>query len=161
MNHDLHCLVYVSSATSEMSSPALELLLRKARMNNSNRGITGVLLYSGGNFMQVLEGPRDAVMDTYHRICLSKLHSGVTELTGEPVPCRQFAGWSMAYSRATWENLMEIQEAFAPGAASTGMELLKNFWSSSRAWVNTRGPATAAQPAHPPRALRAGALRAA
>jgi hypothetical protein len=117
-----------------MSPSALEVLLRKSRMNNSTCGVSGVLLYTGGNFLQVLEGPRHAVMDTYNRIRLSKLHSGVTELISEAAPARQFAGWSMAYTRATWENLVRIQEAFVPNApAATGMDLLKNFWSANRA----------------------------
>jgi hypothetical protein len=142
MNHDLHCLVYVSSSTCEMSPTGLEQLLRKARLSNSSCAITGVLLYSGGNFMQVLEGPRPAVMDTYSRIRLSKLHRDVIELTSEAAPCRQFAGWSMAYSRATWDSVLRIQEAFSPdGPQHAGMDLLQNFWLSSRAAAHTRPPA--------------------
>jgi hypothetical protein len=49
-------LVYVSSATKPFSPDELSELLAQARVDNAALGITGMLLYSNGNFMQVLEG---------------------------------------------------------------------------------------------------------
>ena len=133
MTQDLHCIAYVSSAKAAMSPPQLEKLLRDARLNNSTRAVTGVLLYAQGNFMQVLEGSRDRVTDTFRRIRHSRLHGGIIELANEAVQFRQFEGWSMAYCGATWENLMQFQAAFQPDAsASGGVDLLKQFWSGSR-----------------------------
>jgi len=51
-------LVYVSSATELFSDTQLENLLLRSRQNNSTLGITGMLLYKDGNFMQCLEGPK-------------------------------------------------------------------------------------------------------
>jgi Sensors of blue-light using FAD. len=48
-------LVYVSSATRPFSREDLRVLLETCRKNNAELGVTGMLLYKDGNFMQ---GPR-------------------------------------------------------------------------------------------------------
>ncbi len=54
-------LVYVSSAVRPFSRVDLDDLLATSRANNARVGITGMLLYKDGNFMQVLEGDEEAV----------------------------------------------------------------------------------------------------
>jgi hypothetical protein len=49
-------IVYVSSALKPFSKTDLLTLLEKSRENNTSLGISGMLLYKDGNFMQVLEG---------------------------------------------------------------------------------------------------------
>ena len=49
-----HEIVYVSSATRPFQEAELQDLLLKARENNARLGVTGMLLYIGGNFMQLL-----------------------------------------------------------------------------------------------------------
>ena len=56
---DLDSLVYVSSAVKLLRPEEIEYLLTRARERNEEYGITGVLLYIGGNFMQYIEGPAD------------------------------------------------------------------------------------------------------
>jgi hypothetical protein len=139
MNTDLHCIAYVSSARRELSHAQLEVLLRKARLNNSTHAITGILLYSGGNFLQVLEGPTHTVMPAYNRIRLSALHGDLIELSSQAVQARQFAGWSMAHVNVTWESLMRIQAAFHPDLDhATAIVLLKDYWSANRSGVRVR-----------------------
>ena len=108
---DLHRLLYVSSAVSRMPPAALESLLTDARARNGSNGITGLLLYADGDFMQLLEGPRDQVLDTYSRIERSRLHRGLIALMNSSTKERIFSGWSMAYSQATWGQLTEVQNA--------------------------------------------------
>jgi hypothetical protein len=143
----LHSIAYVSSARTEIPAAKLELLLRKARLYNSTHGITGVLLYSGGNFLQFLEGPTHAVMQAYHRIRLSPLHGDLIELISEPTPSRHFAGWSMAHRSISWENLMRVQAAFQPDLAQgTGVRMLKEYWSARRGTQQLRKPRPAPAP---------------
>jgi hypothetical protein len=51
-------LVYFSSATKECTKPELQKLLDEARKKNTKLGVTGMLLYKDGNFMQVLKARR-------------------------------------------------------------------------------------------------------
>ncbi len=61
-------LVYVSSATRPFSGEDLRALLATCRKNNAELGVTGMLLYKDGNFMQVLEGDEEAVRGLYEKI---------------------------------------------------------------------------------------------
>lgn len=56
--NDLQSLVYVSTASHHLSDAEISHLLGRARARNAHELVTGVLLYSHGNFMQYLEGPR-------------------------------------------------------------------------------------------------------
>jgi hypothetical protein len=71
--------------------------LQSAVKHNSKNGITGMLLYSGGNFLQVLEGEKAAVDETYARICLDPRHRNTMRLIEEPVSERHFSNWKMGY----------------------------------------------------------------
>ena len=69
---DLQTIAYVSTAIRLLSVAELETLLVTARDLNLQNSVTGVLLYSGGNFMQCFEGRQPAVHETYERIRSSR-----------------------------------------------------------------------------------------
>ena len=93
----LHVLAYLSSATNLPSLDDLRAILAQARRNNEAHGITGLLLYHDGNFFQVLEGAKDAVLACYGRIEKDLRHNGCIVLISEPSEIRRFANWDMAY----------------------------------------------------------------
>jgi hypothetical protein len=82
-------------------------MLKEANENNTKSGITGMLLYKDGQFMQVLEGPEEAVRATFRRIDKDPRHHGVMVLLKGPVEERRFPGWSMAFRDL---NLPDHQE---------------------------------------------------
>jgi ribosomal protein S4E len=90
-------LIYVSSATHELSAAEIKKILDTAVMRNGENKVTGMLLYSRGSFLQVLEGEESAVTETIDRIRADPRHKDVTILTTEPVSERQFGDWSMAF----------------------------------------------------------------
>jgi uncharacterized Fe-S cluster-containing MiaB family protein len=85
-------IVYVSSATQELDADALNALARKARSHNLAHGITGVLLYQAGSFMQAIEGPRDEVAALFERICRDRRHRHVIVLHQQTPADREFPG---------------------------------------------------------------------
>ena len=90
-------LVYVSSATRLFSRSELVAILAYAREHNSKLGITGMLLYKGGNLMQVLEGEEIAVKNLYEKISRDPRHKGLIQILSGQQAARQFSDWSMAY----------------------------------------------------------------
>lgn len=58
-------IVYTSTASVPFSTAELADLLKSARDNNQRHDITGMLLYKDNNFIQILEGPEQAVRDLY------------------------------------------------------------------------------------------------
>lgn len=91
----LHHLIYQSSAVTPLAAPELGRLLEQSHRNNQQLAITGVLLYDGSRFMQVLEGPKEAVHTIFGRIQVDCRHTGVQVLADGPIAHRQFPEWSM------------------------------------------------------------------
>ncbi|WP_085317476.1 BLUF domain-containing protein [Derxia lacustris] len=94
MTH-LQLVLYVSSATQPMTEADIAALLVQSRDRNAQLGITGLLLYRDGNFMQAIEGPSDAIVAVYGSICRDPRHTNVITLIDTPVPTRSFAAWSL------------------------------------------------------------------
>ena len=91
----LHHLIYSSTANINLTEAELHRLLYHWRTTNAELGITGLLLYSEGNILQVLEGAAGKVHRLYARIAADPRHRSVVKLADGPVPTRAFAGWSM------------------------------------------------------------------
>lgn len=105
----IHC-IYSSAATDEnLPKESLEEILEQSRENNARAGITGMLLYEGGSFFQVLEGEDTTVEATYQRIEQDPRHDRVTKLISEPIEDRAFGEWTMGYPRVTKKDLSEIE----------------------------------------------------
>lgn len=137
----LLAVVYVSTATHLLDNAALESLLSDARQRNREAGITGVLLYNDGNFMQYLEGPALAVDVILARIQASRRHKDIIELMHEPIAARMFPAWHMGLTQPTTSNMLRLSTAQWPltagkpqadSAATMGLQLLHNFWHSAQ-----------------------------
>lgn len=102
-------IVYVSTATLGLNPEELGELLDVSRRNNQRDGITGMLLYVEGNFMQAIEGARDRMGDLYQRLERDPRHHGVTKLVDEPLAHRQFAQWSMAFRQVTLASVRAME----------------------------------------------------
>jgi hypothetical protein len=87
-------LLYCSRAVD--SSPgAIEAILDKAREHNPVSGITGILCYGGGIFLQAIEGGRMQVSDLFGTIQRDARHKDVALLHYEEILERRFGGWTM------------------------------------------------------------------
>jgi hypothetical protein len=94
---DLISLVYLSQAVVPFSKRDLADLLAKSRANNSTLGVTGMLLYKQGNFLQVLEGEREKVLALYQKIVKDFRHRRVTSLSSGKISQRDFPDCTMGF----------------------------------------------------------------
>ena len=88
-------LLYVSRAVSPDNDEAIHAILAAARQHNLNNGITGILCYGGGVFVQAIEGGRQAVNRLYNHIIEDPRHQDVELLHYEEITERRFGGWTM------------------------------------------------------------------
>ena len=88
-------LMYASRAADSVDQDELLAILKQSKSGNATAGITGVLCFSGGIFLQVLEGGRMPVNALYNRIAADPRHRDVVLLSYEEIGERRFAGWSM------------------------------------------------------------------
>ncbi len=88
-------LLYVSRAVDKNDKAAIDAILASARSHNPENGITGVLCYGGGIFLQAIEGGRSAVNELYAHIIRDERHKEVQLLHYEEITERRFGGWTM------------------------------------------------------------------
>jgi hypothetical protein len=101
--------VYVSIASQEMSDNHLQNLLNKARENNEQLAITGMLLYRDGFFIQALEGEQKAIEDLYTIISQDKRHKDLILIYEQPIENRRFPDWTMGFHTLNDEDVEDIR----------------------------------------------------
>ncbi|MDO8767452.1 MAG: BLUF domain-containing protein [Burkholderiaceae bacterium] len=87
-------LLYASRAV-DAQPEAIEAILEQSRQFNPASGITGILCYGGGIFLQAIEGGRNAISDLYGHIQKDVRHKDVVLLQYEEITERRFSGWTM------------------------------------------------------------------
>jgi hypothetical protein len=96
-------LLYVSRSLLEGIEPQqlaqLSALVEGSARRNALAGVTGSLLFDQGHFVQVLEGPEDAVERVFEAICCDFRHADVALVDFAHVRERLFGRWSMALLR--------------------------------------------------------------
>jgi hypothetical protein len=105
-------LLYASRAV-DAGPDAIESILAQSREFNPANGITGVLCYGGGVFLQCLEGGRAEVNQLYAHIVGDARHRDVTLLQYDEILERRFGGWSMGQvnvSKANHTQLLKYSE---------------------------------------------------
>ena len=93
-------LLYASRAV-DCNPQAIEAILAQARAHNTASGITGILCYGGGVFLQAIEGGRAAVSALYGHIQKDVRHKDVELLHFEEINERRFGGWTMGQVNLT------------------------------------------------------------
>ncbi|UOR06940.1 BLUF domain-containing protein [Hymenobacter aerilatus] len=91
-------LIYRSRARQSFSEADLIDLLEEARAHNQQHGVTGLLFYHDGHFVQFLEGSASVVEPLYAQIQQDPRHQQITTLYRAEQPQRVFAGWAMAFA---------------------------------------------------------------
>jgi len=107
-------IVYVSTAIALLETAVLDGILAASRDNNRRDGITGLLLYDGGNFIQTIEGEPAAIDILMDRIGADSRHYGLRVVEESAATLRMFSDWSMGYGRLDRPGMAEIVERLTP-----------------------------------------------
>src|SRR5687767_4348309 len=97
----LHRVIYASRARipAEDLDHEVHSIIRVSIRNNRAVAVTGLLLVHDGWFVQALEGPAEAVMNIYRRICDDLRHEDCKLLSAGPAAAREFGDWNMCARR--------------------------------------------------------------
>ncbi len=93
-------LVYQSVITPETHPAGVTDIVRFARSYNRDHDITGILVFDGERFCQLLEGPEEAVSALAARIARDERHHRFEIIYRglRGAPRRRFPTWNMAYA---------------------------------------------------------------
>ena len=136
---EIRCIIYISSATQDLSEQGLNNLLTKSRARNAKMGVTGILLNKDRSFMQYIEGSIDGLEKIYAIIKKDHLHTGMIEMFNEPILIRQFPEWSMAYHQGQFSTFsrpedysehLALKSNPADSNEASASLLLNQFWNS-------------------------------
>lgn len=96
MNRTFKQLAYVSQASGTLTKADLAALMRHARRRNKELGITGLLLVDPPTFLQIIEGPADAVEALMADIEADPRHHDIEVIHVDGhCPEREFGQWLM------------------------------------------------------------------
>lgn len=105
---DIHHLFYLSTATSLLTNEQLAEILAAARHSNAQNGLSGMLLYQDGSFIQHIEGQEKDLYQTWERIQLDRRHKNTIILTQGPLNARLFPNWEMGFADGTSFGGLEL-----------------------------------------------------
>jgi hypothetical protein len=131
-------LLYTSSSFDDLAPGALDNVLTASRRNNVMLGITGLLLYIDGGFLQMLEGDERAVRELYTRITADRRHWNTRLMLDREVKTRAFPGWAMGFERPCMDDpetagmfgvaRSAIQDRLSPNAGKIVAMMLQTFY---------------------------------
>ena len=96
--------MYVSHTSPDLTPGELDNVLTAARRNNAMLGITGLLLYIDGGFLQILEGDERPLRELYTRVATDSRHINPHLMLDREVPVRAFPEWSMGFERPSMDD---------------------------------------------------------
>jgi hypothetical protein len=132
----IHQLIYASAATAPFDDERLAALLSVARANNERDGLSGMLVYEDGSFLQVLEGEREVVDALYAKIEQDDRHGDSMVLLRSDRTEREFGEWTMAWARPPrkvgeklpgWDDF--LHGGFRSGSDLDGARALKLLYA--------------------------------
>lgn len=134
----MHHIVYKSCAVGLPTIADLRRLLLQSSANNTRLGVTGLLLYAEGYYMQVLEGDATAVQNLYASIRADSRHTDVDTLSEGVIKERIFQNWAMAFQTLPGEDFRRLtgyinahrsraSDAYLPALDEEMLCLLKSF----------------------------------
>ena len=96
---DLTSVTYTSLARLDLQSSDLDDIHRTAREVNALEGITGLLVFNGTHFLQIIEGAESAIDDLVERLRRDSRHTGLEIRDRRKIDSRSFPDWAMELVR--------------------------------------------------------------
>ena len=141
----MYYIIYLSAGIKWFSERELKDVLAISILNNRANHVTGMLLYSEGNFIQFLEGKKNDVQETFQKISKDHRHGGVTHIASGTMNDRKFPDWAMGFKSINATSLAMFEGYFNPqneklpanNDGHLGTTLLKAFIRKARMTPDT------------------------
>lgn len=135
----LSFLLYASQAIDSLEERARLALENKAKLHINLGGITGVLVYRQGFFMQYLEGHESHVLEFFRKLRGNENHFNVRVLSRGNIQNRLFPNWSIrivpdSNRTPSSQSLIDLFETILTPKSMPPNEInliLNKFWKDS------------------------------
>lgn len=113
-NKELWAMVCVSSAEEILNKEEVEQLLAEARSKQALNGLTGIIIFSDGNVLMLVEGEKDVVQAQFTGILRSPKHHSVMKIADMAIPHRYFEDYPLAFKPIHSEQLKSLDDFAEP-----------------------------------------------
>jgi hypothetical protein len=117
---ELKTLTYTSRARLDLTAADVGAIHRTARHLNALDGVTGLLVFDGSRFLQIVEGAAEAIDDLLARLRRDPRHDALEIRDERMVAARSFPDWSMELihvSAGYFEARAELETILPQGVA--------------------------------------------
>ncbi len=129
-----YAISYVSTARRSLSETEIRQILDDSEINNDKQNITGLLLYSEGNFFQIIEGNQQQIIQLYETIKDDSRHYNIIKLFGKEIQKEAFDGFKSdfisadaRYSSDRLQNYKRYLEVLDKPTKNAVANILKAF----------------------------------
>lgn len=117
--YPLFALAYTSRATRNLSAEDIARIQSTASRTNALDGVTGLLLFTGTHFAQVVEGAQSAIDELLQRLKADERHRDIRVHFAKPIERRSFPSWDMKVVELSPDRdaaLDRLSEMYPPAA---------------------------------------------
>ncbi len=123
----LKTISYVSTAHPTLTDSDINELLETVKERNNAYNITGILMYSSGNFFQVIEGQRDILLEVYEKIKLDQRHFNLIKIFDREIADTSFSEYHSSFTVVTEKNNNQEFQLFLKEQKSHNPDIFKNI----------------------------------
>lgn len=130
----LKCLTYTSRARLDFSEGDLSDILQTARHLNALDSVTGLLVFDGIRFLQIVEGSEQAIDHLEERLRRDQRHSAFEIRDARIIEARSFPDWSMelvkvsvGYKEARTELASILPQHIAPSVRDLALRMTEEL----------------------------------
>lgn len=134
-----YAICYVSTAVESINTEEIQKLLKKAEENNNKNGLKGMLLYSEGNFLEVIEGEKSYVLELFNDIKNDPRHTNIIQILGKDIDHGAYDGFESdivtdknKYDPTIIKDYMYHLEGMDPGTQEVVRRILEVFIETSK-----------------------------
>ncbi|CAN5241557.1 hypothetical protein BH23BAC2_BH23BAC2_27200 [soil metagenome] len=129
-----YAICYVSTVAKEVNEEEIDTLLENSANNNNNHDVRGILLYSEGNFLQVMEGDKKYVLDLYGKIERDPRHHNIIQVLGKEIEQGAYDGYkserithNKKYNKNLLHDYLDQVKGMNPSIQQTVRNILSVF----------------------------------
>ncbi len=129
-----YAITYVSTASENLRSKDIDHLLDHCKTKNNSENITGILLYSDGNFFQIIEGEKDKIDHLFHKIEEDARHRGIIKIFERRIKNAAYDGYETdfitgqhRYEQEKFEHYLNYLQVLDEKSKKTVVTILKAF----------------------------------
>tara|TARA_R100000935_G_scaffold55294_1_gene85095 strand:+ start:546 stop:950 length:405 start_codon:yes stop_codon:yes gene_type:complete len=129
-----YAIVYVSTASSDLDKEEIEKNLNFSKLSNNKNDITGLLLFSGGNFFQIIEGEKDRIIKLFDTIMADDRHHDIIQIFGKDIHKEAYDGYasdfvldSADYDQEKFQHYLNQTKVLEKSAQIAVENILKAF----------------------------------